>query len=142
MKNKRIIQILFFFIVLTASATVLKAQPTSALLSGKVLDEKNMPVQGVTVQITYVPWNKTRDALTNKKGYFCVGNLPPGGPYMVKFSRAGYELQTRELLSLELGNSNDLSLHIRLESKVAQSNDAVGGLVVINENTAVKSLGL
>jgi hypothetical protein len=142
MKNKRIIRILFLFIVLTASETVLKAQPTSALLSGKVLDEKNVPVQGVTVQITYVPWNKTRDAVTNKKGYFCVGNLPPGGPYTVKFSREGYELQTRELLSLELGNSNDLSLHIRLENKVAQSNEAVGGLVVSNESKAVKSLDL
>jgi hypothetical protein len=125
MKNIRIIRILFFFIVLTASATVLKAQSTSALLSGKVMDEKNVPVQGVTVQITYVPWNKTRDAFTNKKGYFCVGNLPPGGPYTVKFSRDGYELQTRELLSLELGNSNDLSLHIRLENKVALNREIV-----------------
>lgn len=121
---------------------MLKAQPTSSLLSGKVLDEKNLPVQGVNVQITYVPWNKTRDALTNKKGFFCVANLPPGGPYTVKFSCNGYEVQTREVLSLDLGNSNDLSLHMRLESKVAQSNEAVGGLVVSNQDKATKNLDL
>lgn len=142
MNNKRIIQILFIFMVLTASSTVLKAQQTSSFLSGKVLDEKNIPVQGVTVQITYVPWNKTRDAVTNKKGYFCVGNLPPGGPYTVKFTRDGYEFQTRELLTLELGTNNDLSLHMRLENKVAQSDEAVEGLVVSTESKASKNLEL
>jgi hypothetical protein len=130
MKNKRIIQILFFFMVLTASATVLKAQSTSSLLSGKVLDEKNIPVQGVTVQITYVPWKKTKDALTDKKGYFCIGNLPPGGPYLVKFLHEGYEMQIREILSLELGNSNDLSLHMRLENKIALIGEKVVDLGV------------
>ena len=134
--------IFLLLIVLTVSANILKAQQTSSFLSGKVLDEKNIPVEGVTVQITYVPWNKTRDALTNKKGYFCVGNLPPGGPYTVKFTRNGYEFQTRELLTLELGTNNDLSLHMRLENKVAQSNEAVEGLVVSTESKATKSLEL
>ncbi len=123
MKNN-FTRIFLLLIVLIVSANILKAQQTSSFLSGKVLDEKNIPLPGVTVQITYVPWNKTRDALTNKKGYFCVANLPPGGPYTVKFSRNGYEIQSREVLSLDLGNSNDLSLHMRRDSKEAQSNEA------------------
>jgi len=137
--KKKYLQLFFLIIVLTAWTNILNAQPTSSLLSGKVLDEKNMPVQGVSVQITYLPWNKTRDALTNKKGYFCVANLPPGGPYMVKFSRYGYVLQTREVFSLELGNSNDLSLHMRLENKVDQNKVVVGGLVVSNESKPTRS---
>ena len=131
-------RIFLLLIVLTVSANILKAQQTSSFLSGKVLDEKNIPVQGVTVRITYVPWNKTRDALTNKKGYFCVANLPPGGPYTVKFSCNGYEIQTREELSLDLGNSNDLSLHMRLDVKDAQSNEAVGNLMVNNVSKDTK----
>lgn len=133
-------KILLLIFVLTGSISALIAQPTSALLSGKVLDEKNTPVQGVTVQITYVPWNKTRDALTDRKGFFCVANLPPGGPYLVKFSRNGYEMQTREMLSLELGNNNSLSLHMRLEDKVAQVNSAAETLNPTNaQNTGVNS---
>ena len=135
---KKKLNLFFLLIALTASANILQAQQTSSLLSGKVLDEKNTPVLGVSVQITYVPWNKTRTAFTNKKGIFCVANLPPGGPYSVKFSCNGYEVQTREVLSLDLGNSNDLSLHLRLENKVAQSNEAVGGLVVSNKDKATK----
>ena len=131
--------IFLLLIVLTVSANILKAQQTSSFLSGKVLDEKNIPLQGVTVQITYVPWNKTRDALTNKKGYFCVANLPPGGPYTVKFSYNGYQIQTREVLSLDLGNSNDLSLHMRRDIKEAQSNEAVGSLMVNNAGKDTKS---
>ncbi len=134
-------RLIFLIFVLTASAYALNAQPTSSLLSGKVLDEKNVPVEGVSVQITYVPWNKTRDAVTNKKGFFCAANLPPGGPYTIKFSRNGYEEQTREVLSMELGNTNDLSLHMRLETKVAQTKVEVENLMVSNQEKATNSLG-
>ncbi|MEI7828929.1 MAG: carboxypeptidase-like regulatory domain-containing protein [Prolixibacteraceae bacterium] len=137
--KKTYIKLLLVLIVITASANIIKAQPTSSLLSGKVLDEKNVPVQGVNVQITYLPWNKTREALTNKKGYFCVANLPPGGPYTVKFSCNGYEVQTREVSTLDLGNVNDLSLHMRLENKEANSNVAIVGLAESNEGKANKN---
>jgi len=137
--GKKLVILFFVLIAFTAFTSSLSAQPTSSLLSGKVLDEKNIPVQGVTVQITYVPWNKTRDAVTNKKGYFCIGNLPPGGPYSVKFSCNGYEIQTREVLSLELGNSNDLSLHMRLDNKTAQNNEAVSALATSTKSKATES---
>ena len=141
MKTK-LIRIFTLLILLIASASVTKAQPTSSLLSGKVLDEKELPVQGVTVQITYLPWNKTRDAVTNKKGYFCIGNLPPGGPYSVKFSCNGYEVQTREVSTLDLGNDNKLSLHMRPESNENQSNDAIVSLSVNKDVVATKNSAL
>ncbi len=132
-------QIILLLVVVTASATGLNAQPTSALLSGKVLDEKNIPIQGVAVQVTYVPWNKTKDSQTDKRGFFCVGNLPPGGPYTIKFSRNGYELQTREVLSLELGNNNNLSLHMRLDDKVALGNTVNSGAIALSgEDKGIK----
>lgn len=125
--------------VLMVSFNLVSAQPTSSLLTGKVLDEMNQPVKGVAVQITYVPWNKTRDAQTDKKGFFCIGNLPPGGPYSVKFSREGYEAQTREVANLDLGNVNDLSLHMRLESKESRKNETTVSLLTENKQTATSN---
>ncbi len=141
MKNKFVNFIIILIVVLAATNAV-EAQQTSSLLAGKVLDEKNQPITGVDIQITYVPWNKTRTAFTNKKGYFCVANLPPGGPYAIKFTRNGYEMQTREILSLELGNINDLSLHMRLENQEAKRNEIVASPLVSNEATVIKSAAL
>jgi len=138
-KMIRLITLLLFII---ASTVITKAQSTSSILSGKVLDEKEIPVVGVTVQITYIPWNKTRDAMTNKKGYFCIGNLPPGGPYLVKFSCNGYEVQTREVSTLDLGNDNKLSLHMRLENKEAQSSVAIVSLTENKETATTKNAEL
>jgi hypothetical protein len=134
MKNN-FVRLFFVLIIVNLSVDTLKAQPTSSFLSGKVLDENNLPISGVNVQITYVPWNKTRSAITNKKGIFCVPNLPPGGPYIIKFLCNGYEGQTREILSLDLGNTNDLSLHMRRENQESQKNELIGRLLEINENT-------
>jgi len=130
---------LLLLFVLMVSFNLVSAQPTSSLLTGKVLDEMNQPVKGVAVQITYVPWNKTRDAQTDKKGFFCIGNLPPGGPYSVKFSREGYEAQTREVANLDLGNVNDLSLHMRLESKESRKNETTVSLLTENKQTTTSN---
>ena len=136
------IRLITLLLIIIASTVITKAQSTSSILSGKVLDEKEIPVVGVTVQITYIPWNKTRDAMTNKKGYFCIGNLPPGGPYLVKFSCNGYEVQTREVSTLDLGNDNKLSLHMRLENKEVQSSVAIVSLTENKETATTKNAEL
>jgi hypothetical protein len=100
-----------FLFILLLSFFSIKAQTTSLLL-GRVLDEKNVPIANVNVQITYSPWNISKITFSDKKGFFSVSNLSPGGPYTVKFSCIEYEDQTRELSSLDLG-SNNLSLHMR-----------------------------
>ena len=138
----KMIRLITLLLIIIASTVITKAQSTSSILSGKVLDEKEIPVVGVTVQITYIPWNKTRDAVTNKKGYFCIGNLPPGGPYLVKFSCNGYEVQTREVSTLDLGNDNKLSLHMRLENKEAQSSVAIVSLTEYKETATTKNAEL
>ncbi len=46
-------------LLLALSVNMVTAQQTSAILSGKILDEKNLPMPGVNVQITYLPLKKT-----------------------------------------------------------------------------------
>ena len=137
--NIRFNKFFLLLLVFIVSVISLKAQSTSSLLSGKVLDEKNSPVKNVNVQITFVPWNKTRRTTTDKKGFFCAANLPPGGPYAIKFSCEGYEDQTREILSLDLGNINNLSLHMRLAKNEKKETGIAGIQLVSNESSNGKN---
>ena len=70
---------IFLFIVFITVAFTVDAQQTSSILKGKVLNEQELPIAGVSVQVTYLPWNKIITAVTNKKGVYCVANLPQIG---------------------------------------------------------------
>ena len=133
---------IFLLIVFIAGAITVNAQQTSSILKGKVLDEKEQPIAGVSVQIVYLPWNKVITAVTNKKGVFCVGNLAPGGPYNVKFTMDGYRFQARENLSLIVNEINDLSLHMDVNRQVAQNSEAVGEPLVTTEEAKAKGADL
>ncbi|MCE1198217.1 MAG: carboxypeptidase-like regulatory domain-containing protein [Marinilabiliales bacterium] len=115
----------FFLLFLVCHQGV--AQSTGAMLYGKVRNESEAPMAGVKVEILYLPWQKRLTTTTNAKGVFRMPNLAPGGPYVVRFSCKGYEEQVRSEVSLELGENNDLSLHMRAENIEAKSNDSNAG---------------
>lgn len=138
---RRITKILLLIAFVSGTYAV-SAQQTSSILKGKVLDEKETPIAGVTVVITYLPWNKTITAVTNKKGVYCVANLAPGGPYNIKFTMDGYRFQARENLSLIVNEINDLSLHMDISRQVAQNSEAVGAPLVSVEESKAKGADL
>lgn len=129
---------IFLFFVFLAIVFNVKAQQTSSILKGKVLNEQESPIAGVSIQITYLPWNKVVTAVTNKKGAYIVANLPPGGPYNIKFTMDGYRFQARENVTLIVNEMNDLSLHMDVNRQVAQvPSEAVGEpLVSVPDNKA------
>lgn len=127
--------------LLTAALYTVDAQ-TSSIVSGRVLDTKNMPIKGVNIQIVYIPWNKVITAVSNQKGIFSIANLAPGGPYLVKFTCEGYRDYTREVSSLELGNSNDLSLHMQQEAREDGSKSVVEVRPAQNDASLLKSATL
>ncbi len=134
----------FFLVVLLLAFTLNSAlaQQTSAILSGKVLDEKNLPMPGVNVQITYLPLKKTSATVTNEKGAFYVPNLSPGGPYSVKISFIGYKAETRDLPSLSLGGNTEISVKMQTEETEIAAVVVVGRSKVRNEGTIIKSTQL
>lgn len=138
MKNslKKITWLLLFLII---SGYGVMAQQTSAFLSGKVLDETNLPMPGVNVQIIYVPLQKTSATVTNEKGVFFVPNLSPGGPYKVIISFIGYKSETRDINSLSLGTTTDVSVKLQPETQEIKSVEVVGRSRVRNEGTVIKS---
>ena len=133
---------IFLFILFMVGAYTVDAQQTSSILKGKVLDERETPIAGVTVVITYLPWNKTITAVTNKKGVYCVANLAPGGPYNIKFTMDGFRFQARENLSFAVNEITDLSLHMDVNRQIAQESEAVGAPLVSVEEAKAKGADL
>jgi hypothetical protein len=91
-------------------------QEINAFLSGKVVNEKNLPIPNANIKITLIPLNKICNTITNKKGIFNIPNLSPGGPYIIEVYLNGYSKTTKEILQLELGRT-DVSLYIQSEFK-------------------------
>ena len=118
------------------------AQQTSSILSGKVLDEKNLPMPGVNVQITYLPLKKTSATVTNEKGQFYVPNLSPGGPYSVKITFIGYKAESRDIASLSLGANTEISVQLQVETTEIAGIEVVGRSKVRNEGTVIKGTQL
>ncbi len=125
-------------LLLALSVNMVTAQQTSAILSGKILDEKNLPMPGVNVQITYLPLKKTSATVTNEKGAFYVPNLSPGGPYTVKISFIGYKSENKDIPSLSLGANTEISVQMQTENTQIAGVEVVGRSKVRNEGTVIK----
>ncbi|MCE1198609.1 MAG: carboxypeptidase regulatory-like domain-containing protein [Marinilabiliales bacterium] len=141
MKN-RIFSFLVLVLLLMAWQTNLPAQQTSATLSGKIVDETNLPMPGVNVQITFLPLKKTSATVTNEKGGFYVPNLSPGGPYSITISFIGYKTENREISSLSLGANTEILVRLLPESKEIKGVEVVGRSKVRNEGTVIKAASL
>ncbi len=134
----------FFLSVLLLCLTLshVVGQQTSATLSGKILDEQNLPMPGVNVQITYLPLKKTSATVTNDKGAFYVPNLSPGGPYTIKISFIGYKSESRDISSLSLGANTEIVVQMQTEDTKIAAVEVVGRSKVRNEGTIIKNTQL
>ncbi|NCD70909.1 TonB-dependent receptor [Mucilaginibacter agri] len=81
------------------------AQLTSATISGKVVDSKNVTMPGVTITVLNTSTGTRYGAQTNADGRFSIPNVNPGGPYTITASFIGYKKEERNDLTLSLGNA-------------------------------------
>ena len=102
---QKFLKLVLIFVVLFSVVKISKSQQTTSFLSVKIMDDKKKPIKGVNVQIIYLPWNKIINLITDEKGKFNIGNLPPGGSYNIKFICDGFFTLTIEDLSLDLGSN-------------------------------------
>lgn len=86
-------------------------QAQSLQLSGKVVNEKNEPVAGVTIQVT-----GDGGTATNVGGNFSV-TLSPGKKYELRFSAIGYESKTISDVEVISGEVNELNIVLQSTSK-------------------------
>jgi outer membrane receptor protein involved in Fe transport len=79
-----------------ATASVVRAQQIEARVIGKVLDQSQAVLPGVTVNVTSVQTGAVRTVATGPDGTYTVTNLNPGR-YVVQLELSGFQPRSREI---------------------------------------------
>lgn len=111
------LQLLIAMLVLVVSVAM--AQVTTSGISGKVTSQGE-EVIGATVTATHQPSGTVYRAVTNMDGRFSIQGMRPGGPYKVEVSYIGYQPKTFKDVSLNLGESQNLSCSLQEDAHELQ----------------------
>ncbi len=104
-------KILLFMTMLLTSTLTLMAQVTNSALTGKVsMQDTKEEVIGATVQAVHEPSGTKYAAVTNESGRFTIQGMRNGGPYTVTVSYIGYSTKTFKDITLQLGETYNLSV--------------------------------
>ena len=100
------LHLLLALFILTVNAAM--AQITTSGISGKI-SSNGETVIGATVTATHQPSGTVYRAVTNVDGRYTIQGMRPGGPYKVSISDIGYKDNVCNNVSLNLGESQNLS---------------------------------
>jgi hypothetical protein len=101
------------FLILGFTPLYLLAQTTKSSLSGIVCDQNKLNLEGVTINLTYLPTGTQYGCSTNNTGRFNLPDLKPGGPYQLQISHIGYATYTQKDLFLRLDESGVLNITLK-----------------------------
>lgn len=87
-------------------------QAQSLKLTGKVLNEKNEPLQGVSIKIIGASGGTSSDI----EGRFSL-SLSPGSKYSLEFSAIGYETKSIDEVEVITGQLNELNIVLVVKAK-------------------------
>lgn len=103
----------FLLLVLFVPLLALGQGVTTSSIKGKIIDENGEPLPGANIVATHEPSGTTYGASSNSKGNFYLPNMRVGGPYTVRVTFVGYQSIQREGLTLNLGETRNLSFNLR-----------------------------
>jgi hypothetical protein len=83
---------------------VANAQITSAVVTGKIVDQKNQPLPGVTVTAINTSTGTKYGTQSNIDGRYSIPNMNAGGPYTLTATFIGFKKEERTNINLNLGN--------------------------------------
>ena len=98
-------------------SSFLNAQITTSSISGIVVDDSNIELEGANVVAVHVPTGTTYGVVTNQDGRFNMVNMRVGGPYTVSISYIGFSEQNIKDIYLTLGKSETISLAMTPDSQ-------------------------
>ena len=104
-------------IVVSLFTSISIAQETVSGLRGTVVDEQGAPIAGSLITVRNENTGLTRSVTSSESGEFFVRNLPVGENYSVTVGSDGYADQKSEGISLNLGQTADLSFGLALASQ-------------------------
>jgi hypothetical protein len=125
---------LFLPALLLVAALPLRAQGvTTGSVMGQVTAENGNPVPGASVIAVHAPSGTTYQGLSRADGRFIIPGMRVGGPYTITVSFIGYQTQTREGVTINLGVATDMNF-VMTEAALA-----LEGITVTGQRGAVMS---
>lgn len=94
------------------------AQVTTASIAGKVVDASGEALPGVAVVAVHAPSGTQYYSVTNADGRYAIHGMRPGGPYEVSTSLLGFEPVKISGLSLNLGETANVSPVLKESSEL------------------------
>ena len=114
-------------IAMFSFAFVMNAQVTTSALSGVVVDEGQQPMVGAVVEAVHTLSGTKYNTTSNIEGRYTIQGMRPGGPYTVTVSYVGYDKPEMTGVMLQLGNTYNLDVPMRVSST------ALGEVVVMGQ---------
>lgn len=102
---------LLTLVMALVSCVMVMAQVTTSSLAGIVTDAEG-EVIGATVQAVHTPSGTHYGVITNEKGAFAIRGMRVGGPYEITVSYIGAKTQKFEDVTLQLGETYNLNVHL------------------------------
>ena len=123
-KHLRLLAFLVMCLLLTTS--VWGQGVTTAGLSGLVMDEDGMPLQGANVIAIHELSGTLYGAAVRAEGAYTIPNMRIGGPYTVKVTFIGYKELTEEDVFLRLGQTMRLDFELFKEAIDMEAVEVIG----------------
>lgn len=108
---------LFLFVLLLTFTLMLKAQVTTAGMSGKVTADGESVI-GATIVALHEPSGTRYGTVTNVDGRFSLQGMRSGGPYKVTISYIGYQTAIYTGIQLQLGETYSLNVTLQEASEL------------------------
>ncbi len=121
-------------LVLFIAATVLlglpdgavRAQSTTASITGTVIDEGEQPLPGVNVVAVHQPTGTRYGVATAPNGTFTIQGVRVGGPYTVTASFVGYQTVRRTGVQLQLNETQEINFQLQPKTTEMDEVEVIG----------------
>jgi hypothetical protein len=97
---------LYFLLITLLFALAANAQITTAVVSGKVVDQKGLSMPGVSISLVNTSTGTRYGSQTNGEGRYTIANVNAGGPYVITATFIGYKKDERSDITLQLGSAS------------------------------------
>lgn len=112
-RSRSVLTVLLCAFALAAGAFA-QTSSTTGEIAGRVVDDSDAVLPGVTVTATNVNTGLSRTVVTGGNGDYAVGLLPPG-MYRVTAELSGFRTATRETVEVLLGSTTTVRLQLGAE---------------------------
>ncbi len=125
---KRIVVLIVAFSLIGLGAM---AQQQYGSIAGRVLDNEQLAVPGVTVTLSGPALQGSRSAVTDAEGRYRFAPVPPGRDYTLTFELSGFNTLEQGSVNVNIGNETRVDAEMSL-SQFAETISVVADRVVVD----------